>query len=637
MSNEQPIVENLRDSPDVAVLKQIESPIVVVTKISATGKRSGNQLIVKGATGMSWQEILDLHDQILNGQIANGGPGLYKFEVTDQNTTAKVAWQTRLIGPGEAEEMPAPSALPMARSPFRPNVVPLPVNTAAAPPSRSIPPAADAQNLGNGWIYNPSLDLLTAPDGSMHSWRKNQPLPTISTPLPSSTVSAVTVPPMATFAGSTAANPEFETMRQTLAATQAALAEAKEREREAARQREIRELQERMERATAENNARFEALVAKLTETKPNNEVEELKRRLEERDREDSRQREIERLRSEMKTQLEGVMALVRETSSKGPDPVVGVLTQMLADQRHAADLNVQSMRELMAQERAAARETTLTPDKIITMLERQAAFSKDDTKEAMASRMFSMIDMMTERMMKFTQMERELGGGGGGVDWMGIIRDVGKQVGSAVQMFQAVKAREAAAAAAASQAEAAKAAAITATAQAQARAHALPARPAAPAAPAAATAAAPEPAVGRPKKPRVTVVPPSLSEAKPSELRALFKGETDEQFFGTALEFVQQLREEVATKPSTTSAEDIAGYILQARALLEEEAKKGNVSHAAELLVHGQFAYLLERLLPNVAEGLRSEVVKALKDQLQAEADAIRIEANRKKGSPAS
>jgi hypothetical protein len=610
---ENPVVENLKDSPDIATLKQMENPIVVVTKISPSGKRSANQLVVNAATGMTWQEIVGLHDQLPGGSIPKSGPGLYKFEITDQNTTAKVSWQIRLGG----DVGDSPNTNEVARSPFPAGLAPAPAPTMTMqPPSRPVPPAPDAQNLGNGWVYNPSMDVLTAPNGEMFTWRKGMNLPSMTSPPVATTATSTPLSTTVFPPGSTVSTPELENMRQMLAATQAALTEAKAREQEAQRQREMRDMQDGFQKALADNNARVEKLIEALAAPKHNSELDELRRQMAEKDRIDS-------LRAEMKAQNDTMLRLVEANQSKGPDPVVGILTTMLADQRHSADAQIQAMRDMAAQERVAAKDMALTPERLFTMMERTAALNKDDDKADVVSKVLGGFDMLMDRMMKVTQMERDLGGGGG-VNWMDLVREVGGRAGSAFQAWQQVKAREVEAATMGAHAKIAEAQAQVATARAVQHQRALAGGPAAK--PAAPTGAPSAPS----GKPRVTVVPLKLSDAKLSELRKVFNAEKDDVFFGDVLEYVQQLRDELGGKPpGAVSADDIAGYVIEARELIAAAAKKGPISHAGELLLAEQFTYLVERILPTTNEGLRSEIVKAIKRQLATEADEVRISSN--------
>jgi hypothetical protein len=113
-------------------------------------------------------------------------------------------------------------------------------------------------------------------------------------------------------------------------------------------------------------------------------------------------------------------------------------------------------------------------------------------------------------------------------------------------------------------------------------------------------------------------------------ELREIFGPERDEAFFGAFYDHVKQLRMALLASPAQFSARKIAELLMQAREYLASEAQAGRgVPHAAEIWAHGQTGYLLERLLPEAAEGLRSEVVKAL-TILEAETeDAERIATN--------
>jgi hypothetical protein len=585
MAIENSIVENLESSPNVAALFAMQNPLVMVTKVSPTGKKSSDQLVVNGLTGMTGKDILALQETLPVGTLyPNSGPGLYKFEVTDQETTAKVRWQIRLGSASESLEGPrtiAGSPLPF---PTR-SAIPAPV--VQAPPT---PAAPDAQNLGNGWVYIPSIDALTAPDGKMHTWRKGMPFPSVEIP-------TVTAPALPAFTTSTASSPELDTIRTQLAQAQQALNEARERERDEAHRREIEALQTRMERSIEENNKRFETLITSLR-PKDDDRVRDLEQKLAERERTDS-------LRAEMSAKIESLQTIIRDNSNKGPDPVVTALTQMLSEQRHASDSALASMREMMVQERAVARENGLTPEKLLTLLERQALLNKNEPAESFMSKMVNVMDTVLERVMKIASVERELSGSGG-TDWISVIKEVGSRAGSALQTFQAAKANEAKAQGLKAEAEIAKARAIEARAKSAPQPRALPA-----------ASAAPRPA---PRKIK-------LEDAKIEDLRRVFKPESDERFFGSFLEYVQQLRSEAAK--TGVAAGEIAGYFMQARELVAAEAESGNIPHAAEMLAAGQLEYLLERMLPEASEGLRSEILKAIQKLILEEESNARIAAN--------
>jgi hypothetical protein len=616
------LIENIPSTPDLAALSAMDNPIVVVTKVAA-GKGGNNQMIVNGQTGLTTQDILALHDSLPLGKIPNSGAGVYRFEVMDQGSGAKVLWQLRLGG--APVENPSPENVrPLFQAPAMPVVQ-------QQQPMKPMPLAPDVQHLGNGWFYNPALDLLTAPDGSLHNWRKGMQLPTLSFGGPAPQAPVTPLASLPTFG----ASPEADALRQQLAAMQSQLTEAREREREQRRQDEIREMQENFKRATEENNKRFEALVAQVSVPKDDGggKVVELERRIAEKERIDS-------LRAETKAQMDSMLEIIRASSNnKGIDPMVTMLTTIMSQNQTSAAEQLRMYREAAAEERR-----TFT-----AMLDRQSLAAEKTAANNPFEKLAGGFDVLMDRMGRIMEMERTFNGSGNqGVDWMGVIKEVGSKAGSALQAFQMAKAREAQAAQATAQAQ-------TATAQAQivhdkaavaiSRQRAIAAAPVKPATPPpsdpieATATATPLIAIVAPVAPVAPATTPvskgkkakevQLADLTLRDLRMTFKAEPDEAFFGTTLEFVQQLRDALSSAPSDHTAEDIAGYILQARELIADEAAKGNIPHAAELLVHGQIAYLLERMLPEASEGLRSEVVKAVKRLLQAEADAARVAAS--------
>jgi hypothetical protein len=422
-----------------------------------------------------------------------------------------------------------------------------------------------------------------------------------------------------------AASPESELLRQQLAVMQKELTDSRERERENNRQQEMRDLRDSFTKTLDETNKRLEAALTRLTERpQADPELADLKRRLESRD-------QLDAVRAETKAATDAMMALIRETTmNKGVDPVVNMLTTMLTSMQANAGNNFQLLREMANQERAT----------MVQMMDKHADSMEKSGNLDIVNKVMSGMDMIFDRLRKVTELEREIAGNGNaGVDWMGVIREVGSRAGSAVQAFQQAKAREADAARFTAQADIAKAqasvvhdkATVAIAHRQQPQVAAVPLASPGEGAAEEASAAAPAPttpAAVAASVPGTTPAPVALSAATIKELRALFKNEPDELFFGGFVEMIHQLRAEISEKPSEYSAEDIAGYVLEAREYIAVEAQKGNVPHAAEIFVHGQIGYLVERILPEASEGLRSEIVKAVKQVLAVEADAARVAA---------
>jgi len=595
--------------PDLAALSQMQAPIVMVHKITRGEKnRENTQLVINGLTGLSMSDILKLQDQLPTGQLPNSGPGVYRFSVTDGDSAAKASWQTRLGGAVENNAAATPG-LPALQTMAHGTALPFgSVPTAAAVQPIQVPLSATARPIGNGFYYDEALGLLTAPDGSIHAWRKGQPLPGLMTTSAagSTPVSALPGPGVPFFAPS----PELEMTKQALTATQRALEEAqrqREQERtETARQKEITELRDSIKAIASQLSAR----------PAESAEVADLKRRLESQDM-------IAAMQASTKAQIDAIRDLVREqgNSNRGLDPIITVLTSMM-QQGHQA--SAETLR--MVRETAGAERQTL-----MTVLDRQAAMAEKAAANNPLEKVGSILDVLVERFGRVMQIEREFSGGGGGTDWVGIIKEAVGKAGSAVEMYQQAKAQEARATEATARAQIATAqASVSRDRTLVAIKGGKPAVPAAPAgAPAPAPASVPQAPVAAPST-KVRITLPDLEKATVGELREIFGPERDESFFGSFYDHVKQLRTALVAAPAQFSARKIAELLMQAREHLAAEAQSGRgVPHAAEIWAHGQVAYLLERLLPEAAEGLRSEVVKAL-TMLEAEVeDAERIAAN--------
>ena len=602
----------LPSDPDIAQLSQMQAPIVMVHKITRGEKgKELTQLVINGLTGLALSDILKLQDVLPLGTVyQNSGPGVYRFSVTDGDSAAKCSWQTRLGG--AVAETPA-SGMPTAALPFGTPPTAAAVHAAAAaaaaPFSAGMPLSATARPIGNGFFYDEALGLLTAPDMSIHAWRKGQPLPGLVTAtLPASTpVSQLAGPGVPFFAPS----PELEATRLALAQSQRALEESqRQREQEQREATQRREQEQRDTEHRREMGELREMVKQSLARPAENPEVADLRRRLE-------RQDEMAAMRTESKATTDAILALVREQGqNRGVDPMINMLTGLMQQGQQASTEMIRMMRETAGAERQT----------LLTVLDKQSAAAERTAANNPFEKLASGFDVLMDRMGKIMQIEREFSGSGGGVDWISVLKAVGSQAGSALQTYQAAKAEEAKAAEAGARAQIATAQASISrdrTLVAVRGGKAAPPRTQRPA-PAAA------PAAPAPAAPGSFNVPlPDLEKATLPELREVFGPERDEVFFGSFFDHVKQLRAAVAATPSDFSARKIAELLMQARAFIVEEAQAGRTPHAAEIWAHSQTGYLLERLLPEASEGLRSEINKVLV-QLQAEEeDAQRIAKN--------
>jgi hypothetical protein len=600
------VIENqLPSDPDIASLSQMQAPIVMVHKISKGDKgKESTQLVVNGQTGLSTGDILKLQDLLPTGQIPNSGPGIYRFSVTDGESAAKCSWQTRLGAAGLDAAPSAPtSALPFNMMPtasaVRPVAAPLPI----------MAPSPGVRSLGNGLFYDEALELLTMADGSIHPWRKGQPLPPPAVSAAATPITQMMQPaagPGIPFFAQP--SPELEATKAALVHAQRSLEmvqqqQAQEREASARRQ-EIADLRTELRDSLKE-------LAGQLT-ARPHEDpaVADLKRRLES-------QETLAALQASTKAQIDAIMALVQGNANRGIDPVITVITSMMQQGQQASQETLRMVRETAGAERQT----------LMTVLDRQAAMAEKAAANNPMDKLAGVFDVVVDKLGRVMQMEREFSGSGGGVDWISVIKEIGGKAGSAVEAYQLAKSREAAAAEANSRAQIAQAQASVAHDRALVAVRGSKAPVSAK--PAAAPVAAPAAASAAPSPTRIKVELPNLEKATLKELRSIFNPERDEVFFGNFFTHIKQLRVALAAAPAEFSAKKIAELLMEAREFIAQEATAGRVPHAAEIWAHGQTGYLLERLLPETSEGLRSEVVKALTALQAAEADAERIEAN--------
>jgi len=630
-------------TPDLATLQSMQDPIVMVTKvIDSTGGKRKDQLVINGLTGLKIADILQLQDDLPTPKYPKGGPGTYRFEVTDQASTAKAVWQIRLGGPGDDSGAPTIS---------RPGgvVSSSPVQRGPAVVSAGLPVApisSDVENLGNGFVYHKVFKLLTVPDGRVFQWEPGKPLPDLGF-----TQSAVATPlgaPLFANQGQAAPAPE-------VTALQAEIARLREDARERDRQAELATMRKAHEEQMSTMQSRFEQLVEKLT-AKPVESVEliELRRqneRLQERERENT-------LRTEMASKIDAVTALVREVqSNRGTDPMVTVLTGMLNQQTESARENLRVMRDFSAAQLTAAQASALTPEKALDIFKQQAELVQNSGSSMFNEKTMGVMNMLFDSVIRLRQAESQLSGNNG-TDWMAVFQTLADKGGTALNAIAQAQSKKAAAetakanatavqaraqaiadARAAAELRVAHAAEVAATPalppsppEGEAARDALAAAmfpkpvstssvatptPVAPAPPALVSVPSPEPArrkSGKRENP--------LMKATLPELRSAFGSTGDAIFFGPFMESIDDLRAEMAKDPEQYSPDDVAQFVIEAREFIAQAVQEagGKAPLVVDMLAHGRFDYLFERMLPKAGHDFWNAAATALQAKLAAE-----------------
>jgi flagellar motor protein MotB len=662
MSN-QIVEQNYPDKPDITVLQQMHDPLIQVTKVlqEGTGKNRKSVNVINGGTNLDYKGILALQDQLLDTKtFPKGGPGLYEFDVTDQGSGAKNFWRVR-IGVGGVGDDATPAGggprIPMTASGQPLGTAPpsaLPRGPAAPAAFRAaVPLAAESEDLGNGLIYNSKYHMLTYPDGQVFKWTPGDPLPhTLQANAPAASPVNLGA---SMFGGPAAANPELNEIRAALANTQAALAQAKEEAREQQRQREQEAERARHERELAALREASDKQISELREmmkvltAKPAEDprVVALEAKLAEQTRDAA-------LRAEMDRKFDALTTAMRDLSAnKGPDPMVQVLTNMLGQQSTAAQETIRSIRELMGTQLGAAQAAVMTPEKLLVLIREQAEIAQNSGSSVVNEKMLGVISNLFDMVTRFNQAQ-----GSDGAGWIDVIREAVDKVGTAATTFAQVQARKATAATAIANARAVEATAATRVAEARARHLApVPAEPAqaasgtntkpgveaarvslaeamdradgvgkppaTAAADSAAVPTAPTAPTKRGKKASAPAAPANpIKDASTEQLREVFGSTEDATFFGPVFEMIESLREEFNKDPNAVAPDDVADYVIQARPQLLAvlKASGGKPPLALEMLAHGKFDYLFERMLPEADEPFWGEAAKALAARMAAE-----------------
>jgi hypothetical protein len=288
-----------------------------------------------------------------------------------------------------------------------------------------------------------------------------------------------------------------------------------------------------------------------------------------------------------------------------------------------------------------------------MAMMREMRELSENSGTSIINEKMLAVFSNMLDMVTRFNQSQNP----GEGTNWMEVIREVVDKAGTAVSTFGNVQARKAAAAQAQANAQAVTAAAGARMAEANARR--LPAAPA-PAASAPATAkpiheqqrdelaAAMDRAEGKPTVPPAAapvtaaadapatvtpikrgkkaapaaLVPNPIISATIAQLRETFDDVDDATFFGPFADKIEELRGQYSEDPSQVAPDDVANYVMEARPYFVEVLKTsgGKPPLAIEMLGHGKFAYLFERMLPEADEAFWSDAAAALQLKVSAE-----------------
>jgi hypothetical protein len=633
MSNQnQVIVEaGVKSTPDISILTSMQNPVVMCTKLFIDGggaKRAGKDvLVVNGMTGLDVGGILQLQDDLPDlRKYRNGGPGTYRFEVTDQGTTTKEVWQVRLGVVNDDAPNPGFINRPggVGQSPIS---VALRSPAVTAPVLPAVPLSADVESLGNGFLYHTKYRILTVPDGRMVRWDPSQPLPDLSLPImpmPAAPVSIVS----ASQPQSMSPSPELAELRAQNAAMGEALARMREEARDRQRESELTALRREHSEQIATLATEFKSFAERVSATpREDPRVADLERRLADRDRETA-------IRSEFGSKVDQIAALVRDSQvNRGPDPMVISVIDFLKTQL------------------AATQNTALTPDKALALQRDVAGMIKESSSSPLNEKMVAIMGSMLDMVMRFREAESHLGNNSG-VDWMGMLQTVVDRAGTAIQAFTQTQSRKAVAEAAKANADAVRArrdiviteaqktqkaaqstsiAEVAAPPTGEAARDALAAEmfrpptaaPSTPAVPTAPPVVAAPPAPAAPAQPRKRGKSNPLARATIDEIRKAFDDKDDKVFFGPFADLVQEIREALPgdNDHEPLTPDDAADAVLEAAQHMQEAiaANGGRPPLVADMLVLGRFDYIFERLLPEAGATFWIQAATALQAKIAA------------------
>ena len=356
--------------------------------------------------------------------------------------------------------------------------------------------------------------------------------------------------------------------------------------------------------------------------------------------------------RAENDRKFDALAASLREMGSNKTEPMITLLTTIMAQQTSQAQENLRILKETGNAALVTAQQSALTPERHMAMMREMRELSENSGTSIINEKMLAVFSNMLDMVTRFNQSQNP----GEGTNWMEVIREVVDKAGTAVSTFGNVQARKAAAAQAQANAQAVTAAAGARVAEANARR--LPAVPASASATVTSAkpiheqqrdelAAAMDRAEGKPTTPPVAasaaadgpsanvtpikrgkkaapaaLVPNPIVSATIAQLRETFNDVEDAVFFGPFADKIAELRDEYEKAPDQVAPDDVANYVMEARPYFVEVLKMsgGKPPLAIEMLGHGKFAYLFERMLPEADETFWSDAAAALQLKVSAE-----------------
>lgn len=637
MAAGQLLIEPPKSTPDIGKLNSMTGRIVQVTR--HTSKTGPGQLVVAPQRGVSVERILDLQSSLQ----AQHGPGTYRFEVAEDGGSEKDVWTVRL---GAEPQQTQNEVITMATQSTFPATV------------QSLGPGL--VDLGHGYVYNETTRTLTTPRKNIYAWEPGQPLPLESGPaaaVPIATAPSTPVQQLPlSFAGLGGGNDDR--VRQ--------LEEQLREQRNAQREAESRT---QIERMIDDNNKRFEALVAKLsdrpsgpspTEQALMEKLAAAERRMEDERRErEARERE-ERIRNEMRQMQENFTALIRElkdNTSRGPDPTLALLSQVIQSNQQSTADTVKAIHESTKAQAETAKSSAamfadrfsnsvLTPERLMEIMRGVQQTTQGVNGEFNKGTIDVMQSLFTMQQQVVNQMMQAQGGDAAPV-WLGPLQQGIEQIGALARVVLAKRPPQvapppqprqvaptppvqqiapAAHAPAPRQAPAAAPAAEEAPAQPAPRrkrnvngsaangAHAMPPTSAPapkqePLMPDAVLDGPPRPATKEELEQEKQILK-ALSEKEPHEVEALIGDMQDEEFFGPFWEHVQQLRA-AEMEPS-----EVASMVMLA---LREGSNVQPRPIVLQLIDVGHTSVVVDRLLPGKEEDYREALTESLTEQIQS------------------